>query len=107
MWNPPTMQDLSHIPGLYQTEHVPAKTKVIHQHFFLGGCDWYATEFDGEDVFFGYVVLNGDYDNAEWGYFSLVELRNVSIHGMRIDRDLHWEPVRFADIPDIGGRYAR
>lgn len=107
MWNAPTARELSRIPGLYQTEHVPMEDKVIYLHFFIGGCDWYAAEFDGEDVFFGYVVLNGDMVNAEWGYFSLSELRSITIHGLEIDRDLYWQPMKFAEIPGIGGNHAR
>lgn len=107
MWNAPTARELSRIPGLYQNEHVPVTDKIIYMHFFIRGCDWYAAEFDGNDLFFGYVVLNGDMDNAEWGYFSLAELRSVNIRGMEIDRDLYWKPVPFADIPGIGGKHAR
>lgn len=36
-------------------------------HFFIGGSDWYVVEFDGDDTFLGYVVLNGDLECAEWG----------------------------------------
>ena len=51
MWNVPTKRQLNSIPGLYQTEHVPVADKIIHMHFFISGCDWYAVEFDGEDAF--------------------------------------------------------
>ena len=37
---------------------------------FTGGCDWYITEFDGDDLFFGFAILNSDYEMAEWGYIS-------------------------------------
>ena len=26
-------------------------------HFFIGGCDWYITEHDGDDLFWGYAIL--------------------------------------------------
>jgi len=103
MWNVPTKRQLNSIPGLYQTEHVSAKEKIIHMHFFIGGCDWYAVEFDGEDVFFGYAVLNGDMDNAEWGYFSLAELQSIAVHGMEIDRDLYWQPVPAGEVEALRG----
>ncbi len=51
MWNIPTEEQLAAIPRLYETEHVDLKDKLIHLHFFLGGCDWYAVEFDGSDLF--------------------------------------------------------
>ena len=75
--------------------------KLIHLHFFFGGCDWYAAEFDGEDLFFGFAVLNDDMQNAEWGYFALSELKDISIHGLEIDHDLYWEPTPAKEIERI------
>jgi len=42
---------LDRIPRLYETENVPLKDKLIYLHFFIGGCDWYIAEYDGEDLF--------------------------------------------------------
>ena len=64
MWNTPTKERLAKIPGFYQTEHIPLKDKLIHLHFFIGGCDWYVAEFDFEDLFFGFAILNNDFQNA-------------------------------------------
>jgi len=77
MWNEPTKEELDRLPRLYQTEDVPLAEKLIQMHFFLGGCDWWIAEFDGEDLFFGYAVLNGDWELAEWGYISLSELKSI------------------------------
>ena len=92
MWNAPTKQRLSEIPGLYETEHVPLEEKIIYLHFFIAGCDWYITEYDGADIFFGYAILNQDYQMAEWGYVSFGELKSISIGGIEIDceLDIHW-----------------
>lgn len=50
---------------------------------------WYAYEFDGEDIFFGFV--KGDYD--ELGTFSLSELESVKgPMGLGIERDLYFTP---------------
>ncbi len=103
MWNKPTKRELRQLPGLYKTEKIPARDKVIHMHFFIGGCDWYAAEFDGEDTFFGYAVLNGDMYNAEWGYFSFSELQIIKIKGIEIDRDLYWEAVPAGEIKALQG----
>lgn len=103
MWNSPSKRELRQLPGLYKTEQVPAKEKVIHLHFFIGGCDWYAAEFDGEDTFFGYAVLNGDMHNAEWGYFSLSELQSITIRGIQIDRDLYWKVRPAGEITALRG----
>lgn len=101
MWNPPTKKQLDRIPPLYATEKTKVEDKLIHMHFFIGGCDWYATEYDPEDrVFFGFAILNGDMQNAEWGYFSLDELESVKIPpGIEIDRDCYWtvRPAREVD----------
>ena len=88
MWNEPTPQALQQLPRLYQTEHVHLEDKIIHMHFFLGGCDWYMAEYDPKDRrFFGYVNLNNP-ANAEWDYTSYDELRAVNIQGFEVDRDL-------------------
>jgi hypothetical protein len=48
---------------------------------------WLAYEFDGEDVFFGYV--KGDFD--EYGTFSLSELESVvGPMGLTIERDIYF-----------------
>lgn len=103
MWNKPTVKQLQVIPGFYQTEKIPTPQKVIHMHFFLGRSSWYVAEFDGEDLFFGFAVLNGDYECAEWGYFSLEELVEINIQGFQIDRDLHWKPTPAGEIEAIRG----
>jgi len=97
MWNEPKQERLAKIPRLYETEDVNLKDKLIYLHFFIGGCDWYVAEFDGEDLFWGYAILNNDFDMAEWGYFSLLELKAISLHGIEIDCELEeYFPVRKA-----------
>ena len=91
MWNTPSKQRLAQIPKFYETEGVPATEKIIHLHFFLAGCDWYVCEFDGFDTFFGFVILNGDYQTAEWGYFTIHKLDRLNVRGLEIDMDLYWE----------------
>ena len=61
MWNKPTPEILAEIPNLYETEHVPLKDKIIHLHFFHGGCDWFIAESDGNGLMWGYAILNNDY----------------------------------------------
>ena len=102
MWNKPTQQQLMKMPKMYSTESMPLKEKVIHEHFFLGGCDWYAAEYDAETHnFFGFAILNGDLDNAEWGYFNLHELADLKASFVEVDRDLHWTPTKARDIKNI------
>ncbi len=97
MWNKPSKAELDRLPRLYSNHDTGLEDIVIHMHFFLGSADWYAAEFDGEDIFFGYVNL-GDPQNAEWGNFSLTELDEINVNGIQVDRDLHWQPKKFSQI---------
>jgi len=91
MWNTPSKQILAQIPKFYETENTPTMEKIIYLHFFLGNSDWYVCEFDGTDTFFGFVILNGDYQTAEWGYFTLHKLDRLNVRGFEVDMDLYWE----------------
>jgi hypothetical protein len=102
MWNEPIKEQLAKIPRLYETEDIPLKDKLIYLHFFIGGCDWYIAEFDGEDLFWGCAILNADYDMAEWGYISLEELKSIKIPpGFEVDCDLYWEVKKASEIEKI------
>ncbi len=101
MWNTPSREQLDRIPRLYETEHIPAEDKLIYIHFFIGGCDWYVSEYDGDDIFFGFAILNGDYENAEWGYISFAELTSIRIHGLEIDCETNWTPKKASEIENI------
>ena len=65
MWNTPTRQQLDRIPRLYETENTPLEEKLIYLQFFIGGCEWYVSEYDGDDLFFGFAILNSDYEMAD------------------------------------------
>lgn len=103
MWNAPTKTQLQQLPKLYTNDQngVSLQDTVIHMHFFLAGCDWYIAEFDGEDLFWGFAVLNNDLQNAEWGYISLSELKSIEVHGLHIDRDLHWKVRPACQVDNI------
>ncbi len=103
MWNEPTDKELARLPNLYETEEVAARDKLIHMHFFLGGCDWYVAEYGQADrLFFGYAILNEDLQNAEWGYMSFDELRDVRTpRGIEVDRDLHWRIRKASEVEKI------
>ena len=102
MWNKPTDAQLAKLPSLYSTKDTPWEKTVIYEHFFLGGSDWYAAEYGHEDrLFFGYAILNADFQNAEWGHFSLDELAAISIRGHEVDRDRHWKVRPASEIENI------
>jgi len=86
----------SEMPRLCETEGVPFEDKEIWLHFYRLESDshWMAAESNGRGVYFGYVILNGDFGKGEWGYFSLAEL--MTVPGMMI---LCRSKVRrFADV---------
>jgi hypothetical protein len=102
MWNKPTEKQLAILPAMYSTENIDVKDKVIQMHFFFGGSDWYATEYSPEkELFFGFVILNDDALNAEWGYFSLPEMCEINFQGVEIDRDLYWKACPAKDVEKI------
>ena len=108
MWNAPTMYRLSQIPKLYETDELSIEEKLIYLHFFLAGSDWFVAEFDGTDTFFGFVILNGDLRNAEWGYFSFSELKHIKVRClMEVDCELesHWKIRPASQVEKIAQVY--
>ncbi|MFC1488944.1 DUF2958 domain-containing protein [Thermodesulfobacteriota bacterium] len=103
MWNAPNVKRLSKLPRLYETENIQLKDKLVYLHFFIGGCDWFICEYDGEDLLWGFAILNNDYDMAEWGYISFKELREISIRGIEIDCELeeYWKVRPAIEIEQI------
>ena len=76
--------------------------KQIYLHFFIGGSDWYVAEYDGEDLFWGYAILNGDFEMSEWGYLSFEELKQIKIPpGFEVDCDRHWQIKKASQIEKI------
>jgi hypothetical protein len=80
------------LPKLYSQENI--KDPIVQVKFFdpTGSFTWFATEFDGEDSFFG-KVFSEMCPEGELGYFSLSELQSVRCRfGLGIERDLHFSP---------------
>lgn len=105
MWNIPSEERLAKIPRLYETEHLPLEAKLIYLHFFIGGCDWYVAEYNGEDLFWGYTILNGDRQNAEWGYISFIELKALKLKWLEVDCELedYWRVRKASEVNNIRG----
>ena len=58
------------LPPLYANEDEPDPMVICKFFYPVHHWSWYAMEFDGDDVFFGFV----DGDFPELGYFRLSEL---------------------------------
>ena len=82
MFNTPTKERLDKIPRLYETEPIPLKDKLIHLHFFIMDTDFFICEYDGDDTFWGFVILNGDLQMAEWGYINFQEVKSIRAAGV-------------------------
>ena len=83
------------LPQLYSQEEVD-DPKAIAKYFTPdSNWTWYATEFDGNDTFFGLV----DGFEKELGYFSLAELESVrGAFGLPVERDLWFEPTPISEL---------
>ena len=91
-----TKKNRQDLPELYTTEK-QGDDAVIQVKFFTPDSNWtwYATEFDGDDTFFGLV----DGFEQELGYFSLRELEGAKgPWGMRIERDRHFGKKTIGEV---------
>ena len=81
------------LPALGTTDH-EADPMVVCKFFYPDfHFSWYGIEFDGEDLFYGFV----DGDFPELGYFRLSELeQNRGKLGMAIERDRFFKPCRLS-----------
>ena len=83
------------LPALYSQEN--ETNPVIQVKFFLPASKWtwYGIEFDGEDLFFGYV----DGEFPELGYFRLSELEEIrGMWNLPVERDRFFKPTPLHDI---------
>lgn len=86
----------SKLPKLYEQDE--AEDPMIYAKFFFPGGNWTwfvsEGEMQGDDfTFFGFVIGFEE----EWGYFSLRELQEIEINGLKIERDLAFEQEPFND----------
>ena len=86
------------LPPLYSQEHEPDPFMLCKYFTPDSTWTWYACEFDGEDVFFGYVVGF----EQELGYFLLSELTHArGPLGLPIERDIHFIPMRLSEVKKL------
>jgi Protein of unknown function (DUF2958) len=84
------------LPPLGATENNPDPLVICKFFYPDFGWTWYATEFDGDDLFFGLV----DGAERELGYFRLSELMaNRGAWGLPIERDRWFTPCRLSELP--------
>lgn len=87
-----TVEILKKLPPLYSQEKVADPVAQVKFFNPCGAATWWATEFDGEDRFFGWADLG--FGSGELGYFSLSELQAVKLRlGLYIERDTSFTPA--------------
>jgi hypothetical protein len=87
----------SKLPKLDATEGIPTEEKVLQVKYFhpMSSWTWYGVEYEPKTrMFYGYVQ---GWEN-EWGFFSLDELESVEVRGLKIERDLYFEPTKFGKL---------
>lgn len=86
------------LPKLYSQEN-EADPMVICKFFTPdAGWTWYAIEFDGKDLFFGYVIGI----EPELGYFRLSELLEVrGALRLPVERDLWFTPMKLSEVQKL------
>jgi len=93
-----TKEILEKLPKLYTQEEKGLDAIAIVKFFTPdSNWTWYATEFDGDDLFFGLV----EGFEKEIGYFRLSELQSVKgALGLPIERDMYFKPKTLRELMD-------
>ncbi len=83
------------LPALGATEKEDNPSAIVKFFTPDSSWTWFATEFDGEDTFFG-AVSGAEF---ELGYFSLSELETLrGPFGLAVERDLYFKPTPLSQI---------
>jgi len=84
------------LPELYSGEEKGLDALALVKFFTPdSNWTWYASEFDGEDTFYGLVIGF----EVEFGYFSLKELQSVrGPWGLPIERDLYFQQKALGEL---------
>lgn len=83
------------LPKLGATEHTADPVAVVKFFHPCAAATWFATEFDGEDTFFGWAMLLPGC--GELGYFSLAEMESVTVMGLGVERDINFTPTPLSE----------
>ncbi len=83
------------IPALYATDDIDVESKTLYAHYFVGACGWYVAELDPAT---GLAFGHADLGFPEWGYFDLVEMESILVHGWVIERDLAFFPMSAKEL---------
>lgn len=91
-----TQAILRQLPPLGSQEEKKLDAVAVVKFFIPdAGWTWWATEFDGKDLFFG--LVHGM--EEELGYFRLSELKQIrGVGGLPVERDLYFKPRKLREL---------
>ncbi|MBX3004598.1 MAG: DUF2958 domain-containing protein [Anaerolineales bacterium] len=91
------------LPPLNSNEELGLMAQALVKFFTPdSNWTWYASEFDGDDTFFGLVAGL----DVELGYFLLSELQSVrGPLGLPVERDIHYQPKTLKDLLAHHGKH--
>lgn len=82
----------------FRTQEFSKDPTVYAVYFFpRSGWTWFITEgqpADDDFIFFGYVIGL----ESEWGYFTLRELEEGDIHGIKVERVEDFNPTPMSEL---------
>ena len=84
------------LPPLYANEEKGTEAPAVVKFFTPDSSwTWYASEFDGDDLFFGLAVGV----EPELGYFRLSELQSIrGALGLPVERDRFFKPTPLREL---------
>jgi hypothetical protein len=90
-----TKEILKKLPKLGATESEIDPMAIVKFFHPMSSWTWYATEYSPEErMFFGRV----DGHDSELGYFSLDELEQTQVRGLKIERDQWFKPTKLSEV---------
>ncbi len=93
-----TKEITTKLPALYTQENEEDPMVICKFFAVWSNWTWYGIEFDGGDLFFGYVSGH----EAELGYFRLSELQGLKgPMGLGIERDLYFKAQPLSEIKKL------
>jgi hypothetical protein len=94
-----TREILAKLPPLYANEGLGMQASAQVKFFTPdSNWTWYASEFDGEETFFGLVAGF----EVELGYFSLSELQAIRGGlGLPVEQDRYFEPTTLSELWEL------
>lgn len=100
--------DVENAPKINETDGLE-EHRIVLRYFHPSGTQSFVTEIGNDGDAFGFQCLNDDWDNAEWGYINLDELKNI--RGMEVDfhvpAGMTVERFLYKEAPEQFPKYAK